>query len=270
MKHLQHAFKGNLPLKINLMRAKSYLDSVANIAITPELKASSVNDMLEMMFGKPRQMEIVGKKAIIPVVGVIGKGLSEIEKRCNAVDLDDVAANLKEAMANPGVEEIVMEFNSPGGTCDGLEEVGHLIENCNKPTKAVSVTECCSAAYELASRCESVYGTPSSSWGSVGVYIAFADVSEAYAMEGVKMEVIKAGKHKAMGLEGTSLTKEDKAYLQEDVDERRDEFRATVKRRRLFAKDEDMEGQVWEGKKAAKKGLITHIIRDLDEVVAPV
>jgi signal peptide peptidase SppA len=270
MKHLLNAFKGSRPLKINLMRAKTYLETVANISITPDLKAASVNDMLELMFGKPRQMEIVGKKAIIPVCGVIGKGLSEIEKRCNAVDLDDVAANLKEAMANHGVDEIVMEFNSPGGTCDGLEEVGELIENCNKPTTAVSVTECCSAAYELASRCERVCGTPSSSWGSVGVYIAFADLSEAYAMEGVKMEVIKAGKHKAMGLEGTSLTKEDKEYLQDDVDERRDQFRATVKRRRLFAKDEDMEGQVWEGKKAAQKGLITHIIREITDVVEPV
>jgi ClpP class serine protease len=73
-----------------------------------------------------------------------------------------------------------------------------------------------------------------------------------------------------MGLEGTSLTKEDKEYLQDDVDERRDQFRATVKRRRLFAKDEDMEGQVWEGKKAAQKGLITHIIREITDVVEPV
>jgi len=267
MKNLLNAFKGSRPLKINLMRAKTYLDAVSDINITPETSASAVNDMLELMFGKPREMEIVGNKAIIPVCGVIGKNLSEIEKRCNAVDLNDVTENLKKALADTSVEEIVLEFNSPGGTCDGLEELGEKIEKSAKRTTAYSETECCSAAYELASRCDRVYATPSSAWGSVGVYIAFADLTEAYAMEGVKMDVIKAGKHKAIGLEGTSLTKEDKKFLQEDVDERHDQFKQTIKRRRLFAKDEDMEGQVFEGKKAAQKGLVTGIVDGIDAII---
>lgn len=267
MKNLLNAFKGSRPLKINLMRAKTYLEAVADINITPETNASAVNDMLELMFGKPRQMEVIGRKAVIPVCGVIGKNLSEIEKRCNAVDLNDVTENLKLALADPAIEEIVFDFNSPGGTCDGLEELGEKIEKSGKRTTAFSETECCSAAYELASRCDRVYATPSSSWGSIGVYIAFADLTEAYAMEGVKMDVIKAGKHKAMGLEGTSLTKDDKKYLQDDVNERWDQFKSTIKRRRLFAKDEDMEGQVFEGKKAADKGLVTGIVDGIDAIL---
>jgi signal peptide peptidase SppA len=267
MRNLIHALKTSKRLMINPSIAKAYVESVEEIKITAETNAADVKEILKMMFGEQPEMEIVGKTAIIPIKGVIGRGLSDIEKMCNAVDVNDITQNLHDAIHNPQVEKIVFDVDSPGGNTDGLEELAEKIYNCPKFTESFSENGVHSAAYYLASQAKRFSVTKSAEVGSVGVFMAFPDVSEAYAMEGVKMEVIQSGKYKAIGLEGTSLSNEQREYLQNDVDEGHAEFKSAVKRRRTFVKDEDMEGQSFGAKKAAEKGFVTGIVNSIGDVV---
>jgi ClpP class serine protease len=94
------------------------------------------------------------------------------------------------------------------------------------------------------------------------------NLEEYYAAQGIKFEVIAAGIHKAAGAEGLALTEEQRAYLQASVDSTRDEFRESVRRKRRFVRDEDMEGQVFTGREAASKGLVTGIVSNLREALA--
>lgn len=267
MRNLIQALKTSKRLMISPSLAKAYVESVSDLKINVDTKASDVKEILAMMFGEQPKMEIVGKTAIIPIKGVIGRGLSDIEKMCNAVDVNDITANLAEAVENPSVEKIVFDVDSPGGNTDGLEELAEKIYNCPKFTESFSENGVHSAAYYLASQAKRFSITKSAEVGSVGVFMAFPDVSEAYAMEGVKMEVIQSGKYKAIGLEGTSLSAEQREYLQDDVNEGHAEFKAAVKRRRTFVKDEDMEGQSFGAKKAAEKGFVTGIVDGIGNVI---
>jgi signal peptide peptidase SppA len=267
MRNLIQALKTSKRLMISPSLAKAYVESVSDLKINVDTKASDVKEILAMMFGEQPEMEIVGKTAIIPIKGVIGRGLSDIEKMCNAVDVNDITQNLHDAIHNPEVEKIVFDVDSPGGNADGLEELAEKIYHCPKFTEAYSENGVHSAAYYLASQAKRFSVTKSAEVGSVGVFMAFPDVSEAYAMEGVKMEVIQSGKYKAIGLEGTSLSDDQRAYLQNDVDEGHAEFKAAVKRRRTFVKDEDMEGQAYGAKKAAEKGFVTGIVNNIGDVV---
>jgi signal peptide peptidase SppA len=268
MRNLIKAIKTGKPMMIHPSIAKSQIDRFLALDLDINSKASEISEMLKMMFGEQPKMEIVGKTAIIPVKGVIGRGLSEIEKMCNCVDIDDVSKDIDDAVANPAVEKVLLDFDSPGGGTDGLDELAEKIRTMPKYCESYSSKECLSAAYYLGSQAKKFSITKSAEVGSVGVYMAFPDVSEAYAMEGVKMEVIKSGKYKAIGLDGTSLTDEQRKYLQDDVDETHKQFKETVKSVRKFVKDEDMEGQSFVGKKAAEKGFVTGIVSGMEDVVS--
>ena len=80
---------------------------------------------------------------------------------------------------------------------------------------------------------------------------------EAAKMAGIKMVVIKSGKYKGAGIEGTSLDEGQMMNLQASVDEIHSEFKAAVLMKRKMVKAEAMEGQTFSGKQAAAQGLVT-------------
>lgn len=268
MRNLIKAMKTGRPLMIHPSIAKSHIERFQALDVNLDTKAGDVAEILKMMFGEQPKMEIVGKTAIIPIKGVIGRGLSDIEKMCNSVDVNDISANIDEALANHSVEKVILDFDSPGGSTEGLDELAEKIRTMPKYCESYCDSSCLSAAYYLGSQAKRFNITKSAEIGSVGVYMAFPDVSEAYAMDGVKMEVIKSGKYKAMGIEGTSLSDDQRKYLQDDVNETHAEFKNTVKSVRKFVKDEDMEGQSFVGKKAAEKGFVTGIVSGMEDVLS--
>lgn len=269
MNPLSKAFLTNAPLLIQPSIAKAYVDRVSGLNIPIGTKASDVTQMLEAIFGPRPAMYIENDTAIIPLKGVISKGITELEAFCGAIDVNEVEAMLKAAMADPNVNTILIDVDSPGGTCTGVPELANLVRMAGKVkhTRAFTDSEACSAAYWIASQCNEFYATPSSTIGSIGVYTAVADMTEAYAKEGVKMELFKAGKYKATGFPGVPMSKEQKEHVQSDVIDIWNDFKADVKSVRMFAEDSAMEGQTFSGKAASKVGLVTHIVNDYSMAV---
>ena len=89
--------------------------------------------------------------------------------------------------------------------------------------------------------------------------MSWVDVSKAYEMQGVKRELIASGKYKGMFTPGLSLTNEQRAYLQDEVDELAEEFREYVTTRRNGVDQEHMEGQTLMGVSAKQANLIDEI-----------
>jgi signal peptide peptidase SppA len=162
----------------------------------------------------------------------------------------------------------VVDISSPGGTVTGVEEAAAALAQSSKPTVAFTATEAASAAYWIGASADRFVATPSSTVGSVGVYMAIPDYSKAFDMAGVKMDVIKSGTLKGAGIPGTSLSDAQRADLQEQVNAIHAEFRASVRSKRRMVKDEDMEGQVFSGRQAAGKGLVTGLGTSLAALVA--
>ena len=225
-------------------------------------------DMLAQLFGEvPKAYIAEDGTGVIPIAGVIGKGLSPIEKMTGAVDVSDIADTIDDYAMNPQVTRIAFQVSSPGGTVTGVEELANKVRNISKPTMAYSDTEMASAAYWVAAAADKVVVSPSSTIGSVGVYMVVADYSEAAKAEGIKMIVIKAGQHKAIGVPGTEVTDAHQAHLQEGVDEIHGDFKAAVLKTRKLVKAEDMEGQVFSGKQAAQRNLVTGLADSFNEAV---
>jgi len=268
MKNLLKDVKGNRPLLIQPSQASAYLERAASVTSLPlGTKMSDVGDMIKAIFGEVEIYEKFPPYAFIPVRGVIGKGLSDMEKLCGCCDIEDVEEMLEAAERDPDVTTIVFEIDSPGGCSVGVPELANRIKNCSKNTIAFTDSEACSAAYWLGSQAKQFFATPSATVGSVGVYIAYPDMTQAYANEGVKMDVIKAGMFKGAGIPGTSLDEGQRAMLQMEVDEIFSDFREAVKSVRSFVEDVSMEGQTFSGKKGADAGLVTGLVNGFDEMM---
>ena len=226
-------------------------------------------DMLAQLFGEvPKAYIAEDGTDVIPIAGVIGKGLSPIEKMTGAVDVNAIADSIDEFSANPQVTRIAFQVSSPGGTVTGVEELANKVRNISKPTMAYTDSEMASAAYWIASAADKVVASPSSTVGSIGVYMTIADMTEMAKAQGIKMVVIKSGKFKGAGIPGTSLSEEQVANLQQGVDEIHADFKASVLQTRKLVKAEDMEGQVFSGKQAAARNLITGLADSFSEAVA--
>ena len=76
-------------------------------------------------------------------------------------------------------------------------------------------------------------------------------------MQGIKMVVIKSGKFKGAGIEGTSLSADQVENLQASVDSIHADFKAAVLMKRKMVKADSMEGQTFSGKQGAQVGLVT-------------
>ena len=256
---LSHALKGREPMLIDPSKAQDF-------AVMAEKFGFS--DMLAQIFGVAPVPYIQDGVGVIPVAGPIGKGVSPLERLMGVADVNEISAAVDAMASDPAVEKIAFNISSPGGTVTGVEELANKVRNISKPTMAYTDSEMASAAYWIASAADKVVASPSSTVGSIGVYMTIADMTEMAKAQGIKMVVIKSGKFKGAGIPGTSLSEEQVANLQQGVDEIHADFKASVLQTRKLVKAEDMEGQVFSGKQAAQRNLVTGLADSFSEAVA--
>jgi len=193
--------------------------------------------------------------AVITIEGVIGKRLGMLEQCMGGCDVDIISDQLDMVEANPNIQNIVLDFHTPGGSVVGVPELANKISNLTKPTIAYTDTLCASAGYYLASQCKYIYASPSAELGSVGVYSIYMDESRALDNAGIKVNAISAGKYKLVGAPFKAMTDEEKEMLQADIDKIYNQFKSAVVSKRNI-KDEDLQGQVFSGEDLVDKNFI--------------
>ena len=266
MNALQNAFKTLTPLLIEPSKAKAYLDKIANFNL-PQKAGDDLEDMLEMVFGEKPEMAKAGKLAVIPVKGVIGNDLTELERLMGGCDVEEIEEMIEDAERDPNIEIILFDFNSPGGTVTGVPELANRIFKCSKRTIGWTCSQSCSGSMWLMSQCDEVFVSGSSTVGSIGVYIPVLDESKAYAEEGYTLDLIKSGWAKGAGFPGTKMSPEQRKLFEDDVAETHAWFIGDILRKRSMADVNDMQGQCWSGRKAAAKMLVTGVKDTLDDLL---
>lgn len=200
--------------------------------------------------------EITDGVAVIPVDGV----LSRYETQWT-ISIGEIRRQINVAAEDPEIKAIVLAFDSPGGSAMGVPEAARAVAAAKqfKPVVAYVDGYCCSGAYWLASQANYIYATESADVGCIGCYMAMLDQSRSAEMAGLKVEVFKSGKFKGMGLPGTSLNDEQRAYLQASVDRIAGQFKATVRSARGAVSDDAMEGQSFDTAAALAGALIDSV-----------
>lgn len=205
--------------------------------------------------------------AVVGIHGAIGKHLSDMELDCvGGCDLARVASVMRDLDADPGVRSVIMDIRSPGGVVTGVPEFAKEVAGMSKPVYAYTDDMMASAAYWIGASAQGVFASESARVGSIGVYMALADFTEAYAKEGVKIHLVRAGKYKGMGLPGT-LDAEALDLLQKGVDKTYGAFTSWVLSNRPGISFDDMQGQVFDADDALAKGLIDGIYNRVEDLV---
>jgi ClpP class serine protease len=258
MRSLIKAISSARPFLVNYQIAEAHIEAV---------KKHGLTDLLAQFFGPAPKPYAVGSTYVIPIYGMIGKGLSPMEA-IGSADVEVISDWIDEAMATAPAR-IVFDINSDGGTVEGVEELADKIRGLPVETIAYSSGSMNSAAYWIGgSAADRVIVSPSSSVGSVGVYMAYMDQSAAAAAAGIKPVVITSGPLKGTGVPGTSLSAAQFDNLQAEVNAMAEDFKAAVRSKRTLVKEEDMQGQSMQGKVAAAKGLVTGLAPSLKALIS--
>lgn len=208
-----------------------------------------------------------GSVAVIPIRGIISQRMNMMSEISGAggTSTEKLTAQFRQALEDGNCKAIVFDVDSPGGSVAGITELASEIYNSRskKPSTAVVNSMACSAAYWLASAAKEVVCTPSGQAGSIGVYMIHQDVSEAYAKEGVKNTIIKAGKYKTEGNPYEPLSDEARAALLSNVEDYYDMFVKGVAQNRgtsqAAVRDGYGQGRSLLAADAVKQGLVDRV-----------
>jgi signal peptide peptidase SppA len=196
---------------------------------------------LQARIGDPprRQTQVASRTGIIPVYGTIVPRAGMMTDLSGAVAAEQLAREVRAFAADPGVDRIVLDINSPGGNVVGLPELAAEIRAARdvKPVIAVANPMAASAAYHIAAQASEIAVTPSGAVGSIGVFAMHEDISRAIEGQGRKVTMISAGKFKTEGNPFEPLTDEARATIQDNVDVAYNRFVADVAKGRGVSED---------------------------------
>ena len=158
--------------------------------------------------------------AVIPIHGTLVKRVLGVEAASGLTSYGGIAQELEAALADPQVQGILLDIDSPGGEASGSFELARQIRHAatQKPVWAVANDAAYSAAYALAASAQRLIVTETGGVGSIGVIALHIDQSAKDAQEGYRYTAVTAGTHKNDFSPHHPLSDEARAELQTEVD----------------------------------------------------
>lgn len=222
--------------------------------------------------GRRRKYAVANGVATIPIVGSLVNRGAWIGAYSGMVSYEGIAAQLRDAAADPEVSAVLLDIDSPGGEATGMFTVAEQVRALadQKPVTAFVNDMAASAAYGIASAATEIVVSPTSVVGSIGVVLTHLDRSGELEQKGVKATLIYAGAHKVDGNPFGPLSDAVQADLQNEVMKFYDQFVGLVARGRGGMTEEAVratEARTFVGQDAIDRGLADRIAT-LDAVLA--
>ena len=159
-----------------------------------------------------------------------GDSIDLIEIAGPITDSDDVVKRIRRFKKN-GEKALIIRLNSPGGAVAPSQEIYSEILSARADKKIVVASMsslAASGAYYIASACDKIVADPGTLTGSIGVIAEFPEASGLFKKVGVDFQTIKSGKLKDTGSFSRPMNEEDRAYLQDMIDDVFHQFLAAV------------------------------------------
>jgi protease-4 len=164
-----------------------------------------------------------------------------------------------------GIRAIVLRIESPGGVVAAAQEIYDELAKTRsrgKPIVASMGGIAASGGYYVACGADSIVANPGTLTGSIGVIMRLPNAEELLKKIGLRYEVIKTGEYKDTGSISRPMTPEERALLQEMLDDVQDQFVTVVSTERNIARDKVMgfaDGRVMSGRQALELGLVDRL-----------
>jgi protease-4 len=188
-----------------------------------------------------------GKIGIIEVKGVITSAEKTIR------DLTDFRQDQR-------IRAIVLRIDSPGGAVGASQEIYEEVKRTDavKPVVASLGSVAASGGYYAALGARKIVTSPGTLTGSIGVIVKFPNLKEIFDKIGYRSEIVKSGKLKDIGAANRPMTDEERALLQEIIDNVHRQFVDTVAQSRNLPREQVLklaDGRIFSGEQAVESGL---------------
>ncbi|MGO9396045.1 MAG: signal peptide peptidase SppA [Desulfobaccales bacterium] len=189
-----------------------------------------------------------GKVGVVEIKGIIADSKTTLKQ------LDDFRDD-------PSIKAIVLRINSPGGAVGPSQEILREVEKIRRKKKVVASlgTLAASGAYYIASGADLIMADRGTATGSIGVIMEFTNVEGLTKKVGLDFFTLKAGRYKDVGSPFRTMTPEEKAYMQDLLDNIYQQFLSDVARNRKIPLETLRplaEGKVYTGEQAKEIGLV--------------
>jgi len=173
----------------------------------------------------------------------------------------DATNAVKMAASDESVRAILLVLDTPGGSVDGLAELGDAIYAARGKKYTVAQVDgmAASAGYYAASQASRVYANRMDVVGSIGTYMVVDDASEYFKQQGITTHLITTGEYKGAGVMGAPVTEAHLAEFQQMVNTYFEDFKSMIARGRGMSPQavaDLADGRVWIGPAAERVGLI--------------
>ena len=195
---------------------------------------------------------------------MFGEKVGVLEVKGVIANIQPTIDELVKFRKDGSVKAVVVRIESPGGGVSPSQELYQEIRRTVqvKPVVVSMGSVAASGGYYIACAAQKIYANPGTITGSIGVILQFTNFEELLRKIGFRMEVVKSGPYKDVGNPGREMTAEEKAYLQEMVNNVHQQFVRDVARGRHMKVEkvrEVADGRIFTGEQAMELGLVDEL-----------
>ncbi|UCE84415.1 MAG: signal peptide peptidase SppA [Deltaproteobacteria bacterium] len=195
---------------------------------------------------------------------VFGDRVAVVEIKGVVADAEPTIENLTKFTKDDSVKALVLRIESPGGGVSPSQELYEEVRRTvqKKPVVVSMGAVAASGGYYIAAAAQKIYANPGTITGSIGVILQFTNLEELFRKIGFRMEIVKSGPYKDVGNPGREMTPEERAYLQDLIDNVHQQFvRAVAEGRRMEEEkvQEVADGRIFTGEQAKELGLVDEL-----------
>ena len=196
--------------------------------------------------------------AVLPIEGAILPyyGLADFDL---VITPEVVEAFMDAAEDEPGIDAVMIEINSPGGTPVASQRIAERFRDSSLPVVGLIGDIGASGGYMVAAASDVLIASPMSNVGSIGVNMSYLEESEKNEEEGITYVQLTAGQYKDTGSPNRPITDDEREKLQADLEIVHNEFIGIISDYRnmtVEAVEAVADGATMPGSRALEVGLI--------------
>lgn len=191
------------------------------------------------------------------------------------IDARDAVDEIRKYADDGSIKAIVLRVESPGGAVGPSQEIYREVARAaaRKSVVASMGAIAASGGYYISSPATRIVANPGTLTGSIGVIMEIPNVAGLMDKVGLKTTVIKSGRHKDMASMFREIGAEERAILQNVLDDVHAQFIEDVAKARKMDIEKVRalaDGSIFTGRQALGNGLVDELggLRDAEDIAA--
>jgi len=214
--------------------------------------------------------DVEGSTALVAIYGKMFPRANMMMQLSGGISTSKLGSAIDEIEDRDDVDRMLMVFDSPGGSVQGLTNTARKVRNMDTETVAFAEGLMASAAYFVGSAADHVIASPDSMVGAIGSVATIESYAEKYEERGIQVEVVRSAEKKAKPNPSEPIDEDSVKEVQRLVNSAHEQFVSQVALNRNLSEktvNAMADGSVITGSEAENTDFVDSV-DTIDEVMA--